>query len=136
MKHDQPAPELSVVIPLHNEEGNFPELHRRLLEIIPRLTENFEIIYINDGSADRTLSLLRDAAAWEARIKYVSFSRNFGHQGALLAGIVHSTGKAIVTMDGDLQDPPELLPEMFQKFCEGFNVVYARRASREGESFF
>lgn len=95
-----------------------------------------ELVLVNDGSADRTLEMVKELAATDSRVRYVSFSRNFGHQSAISAGMSAARGEAIVTMDGDLQDPPELVMEMYQRFKEGFKVVYAKRKNREGEGFF
>ncbi len=96
----------------------------------------YELIFVNDGSVDDSLKILKEFALFDERIKFVSFSRNFGHQNAVMAGIVHSTGEAIVIIDGDLQDPPELIPEMYTKYVEGYKVVYAKRKHRLGESVF
>jgi len=96
---------------------------------------NYEIIYVNDGSKDNSLNILKMLAAAESHTKFIDFSRNFGHQLAITAGIEHANGIYIVAMDGDGQDPPELIPEMYSKANEGFEVVYARRRKREGESF-
>ena len=132
MKKTSPA--LSIVIPLHNEEGNLSHLHQRLIPTVASVTQAYEIIYVNDGSKDATLSMVKALAVQDDRVHYISFSRNFGHQMAIMSGIEHATGDAVVIMDGDLQDPPELIPELWQKYREGFKVVYAQRRSREGET--
>lgn len=128
--------DLSVVIPIYNEEGNIPLLHERLTRTLEEMKVGYEFIFINDGSRDRSVELLRELAQKDSHVKYIDFSRNFGHQIAVSAGLDHSRGEAVVIMDADLQDPPELLAEMYRKYKEGFEVVYARRRSRQGESWF
>lgn len=128
--------DLSVVIPIYNEEGNIPLLYERLTKVLEAMQVSYEFIFINDGSRDRSVELLRDLAQKDSHVKYIDFSRNFGHQIAVSAGLDHSRGEAVVIMDADLQDPPELLAEMYRKYKEGFEVVYARRRSRQGESWF
>jgi len=127
--------DISVVIPVYNEEMNIGKLHSRLVNTMTTMQLNYEIIYVNDGSKDNSLNILKMLAAAESRTKFIDFSRNFGHQLAITAGIEHANGIYIVAMDGDGQDPPELIPEMYSKANEGFEVVYARRRKREGESF-
>ncbi len=129
------AVELSVIIPIYNEERIIPELYRRLRESVSQITGRYELIFINDGSSDRSLSELLKLAEQDPRVRYINFSRNFGHQIAVTAGLDHCRGQAVVIIDGDLQDPPELIPEMYRKHLEGYEVVYARRAERKGESF-
>lgn len=128
--------ELSVVIPVFNEEKVLHELIARLLTACERISSRFELIFVNDGSADATLQKLKEHAKAENRIKYIGFSRNFGHQSAVMAGIRHSKGEAVVLIDGDLQDPPELIPELYAEFKKGYKVVYAKRVHRKGETFF
>ena len=128
--------EISVVIPLYNEELNVHELYTRLSQSMMLISDNYELIFINDGSSDKTLHLLKARAVEDAHVKYISFSRNFGHQNAIMAGISNAKGKAIVIIDGDLQDPPEVIPELYAKYKEGFHVVYAKRKVREGENYF
>lgn len=127
---------LSIIVPIYNEEQIIPELHRRLSEAAQIITSDYELIFVNDGSKDGSLFELIKLTKKDSKAYYINFSRNFGHQIAVTAGVDHSTGNAVVIIDGDLQDPPELIPEMYQKHKEGFEVVYAKRASREGESFF
>lgn len=127
---------LSVVIPVFNEEQVLDELISRLSLACEEIGGDFELIFVNDGSSDGTLQKLRNYAAVENRIRYVSFSRNFGHQNAVMAGILRSRGDAVVLIDGDLQDPPELIPELYTKYKEGCKVVYAKRVHRKGETFF
>lgn len=124
---------LSVVVPVFNEEGNLRELHRRLRVVLPTLAAEFEIIFVDDGSRDGTLAVLEELAGKDSAVKYLSFSRNFGHEIASSAGLDHAGGDAVVLMDGDLQDPPEAIGELVARWREGFDVVYAVRRSRQGE---
>lgn len=128
-------PEISIVIPVFNEEQNIELLYQRLITTMEALAQPFEIIYVNDGSKDRSLQVLLKLASTDQRVKYIDLSRNFGHQLAITAGIELAQSEYIVVMDGDGQDPPELLPELYHKAKEGFEVVYARRRKRDGESF-
>jgi polyisoprenyl-phosphate glycosyltransferase len=131
-----PRPTLSIVLPIYNEEEVIPELHKRLQELLATLKLEAEVLFVNDGSRDGSMNLLREVAASEARYRVLSFSRNFGHQTAITAGIDYARGRAVVVMDADLQDPPEVVLEMVQRWREGFDVVYGRRNRREGETFF
>lgn len=129
-------PEISVIIPCYNEEKSIQLMYDRLISSISSITTNFEFIFINDGSIDNShLELIR-LSKEDSRVKYINFSRNFGHQIAVTAGLDHSTGSAVVIIDGDLQDPPEVIPEMYAKHKEGFEVVYGQRIKRNGEGFF
>lgn len=128
-------PQLSIIIPIYNEEGNIPKLFERLTNVISVLHSDAEFIFINDGSLDGSIRLIKELALLHPNVRYVDFARNFGHQIAVTAGIDHCKGKAAVIIDADLQDPPELIVEMFQKWKEGYEVVYAKRRSREGESY-
>ncbi len=128
-------PALSVVIPVYNEEMNIGKLYQRLCNALKPLNIDWEVVYINDGSKDRSLSILHGLAESDSHVKYIDFSRNFGHQLAITAGIEHAKGEWIVIMDGDGQDPPELIPDLLGKAKEGFEVVYARRRKRDGENF-
>ncbi|MCB0115439.1 MAG: glycosyltransferase family 2 protein, partial [Caldilineaceae bacterium] len=129
-------PTLSVIVPIFNEEAVIPELYRRLTEVLDKIGESWELVCINDGSRDRSVEMLRDLHDKDPRIKLVSFSRNFGHQIAITAGMDYAQGDAVVIIDADLQDPPELIATMMAKWREGYEVVYAVRADRRGESFF
>jgi len=132
-----PRPTLSLVLPIYNEEAVIPELHARLQEFLGKLAPvDAEVLFVNDGSRDRSMELLRSVAAGEPRYRILSFARNFGHQTAITAGIDYARGKAVVVMDADLQDPPEVVLAMVEKWREGFDVVYGKRRSREGETFF
>lgn len=126
---------LSIIIPIYNEEKNIEELSRRLYAVLKRVSEDFEIIYVNDGSTDKSLSLLKSLAQRDKRIKIISFSRNFGHQVAITAGLDNCRGDCAVIIDGDLQDPPELIPKLINKWQEDYQVVYAKRESRQGEPY-
>jgi len=130
---------ISVVVPLYNEDGNVAELLRRVSAIMDRVTANgdtYEIVAVNDGSNDGTLAALRAAMPAHPELTIVDLSRNFGHQIAATAGLDQARGDAIVLMDGDLQDPPELIERFLEKWREGYDVVYATRKVRKGESFF
>lgn len=128
--------ELSIVVPIYNEEKNIPILYQRLKDVASSITDNHELIFVNDGSRDASLFELMKLTETDDKAFYINFSRNFGHQIAVTAGLDHSRGKAVVIIDGDLQDPPELIPEMYKKHKEGYEVVYAQRSKRNGESWF
>jgi dolichol-phosphate mannosyltransferase len=130
------APTLTVVLPVYNEEALLPELHRRLVAALGPLGFRFEILYVDDGSSDRSLEVATALARDDPRVGVLALSRNFGHQMALTAGLDHARGEAVVLMDSDLQDPPELIPELVARWREGLDVVYARRRARPGESAF
>jgi polyisoprenyl-phosphate glycosyltransferase len=132
----QARPTLSLVLPIYNEEEVIPELDRRLQEFLARLALPAEVVFVDDGSRDRSMELLRDAAGRDPRYRVLSFARNFGHQTAITAGVDYARGQAVVVMDADLQDPPEIVLEMVAKWREGFDVVYGRRRKRSGESWF
>jgi glycosyltransferase involved in cell wall biosynthesis len=132
-------PELSLVVPIFNEEAIIDELEKRLLALLGNLHsigESWEVVLVNDGSRDRSLEMLRGLAAREPRFKVLSFSRNFGHQMAITAGVDRADGQAVIVMDADLQDPPEVVRDMVAKWREGFDVVYGVRRTRAGETFF
>jgi polyisoprenyl-phosphate glycosyltransferase len=127
---------LSVVVPCFNEEEVIRACHDRLTAILKSMPVDFEIIYINDGSTDGTIWVLKDIKNHESRVAIIDFSRNFGKEIALSAGLDHARGDAVVVIDADLQDPPELIPELYKTFLEGYDVVYAKRHARNGETFF
>lgn len=131
-----PRPALSLIIPVYNEEAILAELDRRLKAFLGEVDETWEVVFIDDGSHDRTSAGLNALAAAEPRYKVISFSRNFGHQIAITAGMDRAEGDAVVIMDADLQDPPEVVAEMIQKWREGYDVVYGQRSTRHGESIF
>ncbi|MDM8006172.1 MAG: glycosyltransferase family 2 protein [Phycisphaerae bacterium] len=124
------ALECSIVIPLCNEEQSLPTLHLRLSAVMQRLAIPYEIIYVDDGSRDRTAEIIHDLFLQDPAVKGVFLSRNFGHQAALCAGLEAATGRSVITMDGDLQDPPEVIPDLIDKWRSGYQVVFARRRSR------
>ena len=126
----------SFVIPIYNEAESLPELRRRLLPILNGLDGVAEVVLVNDGSRDGSLDIIRKICAEDDRFKCLEFSRNFGHQIAITAGMDHTSGDAIIILDADLQDPPEVVFSLIQKWKEGYEVVYAVRKSRQGESFF
>ena len=129
-------PQISIVVPLYNEEKNIRLMYDRLVSSILKITSNFEIIYVNDGSKDNSFLELVKLSKEDERVKYINFSRNFGHQIAVTAGLDYSKGTAVVIIDGDLQDPPEVIPEMYAMYKEGFEVVYGQRLKRKGDNFF
>lgn len=133
---DTALKDISIVIPIYNEEKIIPELHQRLSAAAAQVSDNYELIFVNDGSKDNSLAELVKLSYNDPKTYYINFSRNFGHQIAVTAGLDHTTGKCVVIIDGDLQDPPELIPELYAKHKEGFEVVYARRQQREGETLF
>lgn len=126
---------LSVVVPCYNEEDNIDDLFKRLISVLDPLDLKYEIICVNDGSRDQTLKRLIESHHQNSAIKIINFSRNFGKEIALTAGIEYATGQAVIPIDADLQDPPELIEEMLKKWREGYDVVYAKRRSRQGESW-
>lgn len=128
-------PELSLVLSLRNEEAVLPELVRRLQTVLTALSIRYELIFINDASTDRSSALLEDYARAFSEVKVLQLSRRFGIQASIVAGIQHAGGDAVLTMDADLQDPPELIPEMVKKWREGADVVHMVRSEREGESW-
>ena len=129
------TPKYSLVIPVYNEEANLQQLNSEIKHVMSKLNESYEVIYINDGSRDHSLLVLRDLVKQDKNVKFLSFSRNFGHQAALTAGLDHAKGQAIISMDSDLQDPPQLLPEMIEKWKQGYEIVYARRKRRHDRFF-
>ena len=128
---------ISVIVPMYYEEEVAKECYTRLKNVLEKIENyNYEIIFVNDGSKDKTLEILKEIAKENKKVKIISFSRNFGHQCAVTAGLRYVTGDAIVIIDADLQDPPELIPEMIKLWEEGNEVIYGKRKSREGESRF
>lgn len=127
---------VSVVLPVHNEEGNILELYQRIEKVFQTSQHEFEVIFVDDGSQDRSLEIMDDLAAKDPRVKYIALARNFGHQHALTAGLDFAKGDAIITMDSDLQHPPELIPELLTHWAAGYPVVYTIRRATEGIPFF
>lgn len=129
-------PLVSVVLPVFNEEGNLRELHSRLRAVFGRAEMAYEVIFVDDGSTDNSLRIIKEISREDEHCRCVSFSRNFGHEAASTAGLQRAQGDAVVLMDADLQDPPELIPTLIEKWKEGCEVVYVRRRKRTGESVF
>lgn len=129
-------PTISVIAPNFNESGTVPEFYRRVRTTMESLGETWELVWIDDGSTDGSTETIRQIARQDAHVRPVIFARNFGHQLAVTAGLDHSRGQAVIIMDSDLQDPPEVIPDMIAKWREGFEVIYAMRTEREGESWF
>ena len=128
---------ISLVVPMYYEEKVVQECYKRLTEVLSKIEKyDYEIIFINDGSKDKTLELLEEIAKKDFNVKILSFTRNFGHQAAVTAGLKYVSGDAIVIMDADLQDPPELIPDMLKYWEQGNQVIYGKRKSRKGESTF
>jgi len=126
----------SVIVPVYNEELVIDTCWKRLTAVMKSLNEPYEIIFVNDGSRDNSKQLLTDLGKRDHHIHIISFSRNFGHQAAITAGMDHAKGQAIIVIDADLQDPPELIPQMINKWKQGFHVVYGKRSKRTGETIF
>jgi dolichol-phosphate mannosyltransferase len=129
-------PVYSIVAPVFNEEETLPRFYERITAVMEQVGEPFELILVNDGSRDNSSRVLRELHERDPRIRVVSFSRNFGHQIAISAGLDHARGEAVVIIDSDLQDPPEVIPELIARWKDGVEVVYAQRATRAGETRF
>lgn len=129
-------PRYSIVAPIYNEEGNIALLYERIRTVMESLDEPWELILVNDGSRDRSPEMITELAERDARIKVLHFARNFGHQIAVTAGIDFASGDAVILIDADLQDPPELILKMIEQWKAGYEVVYAIREERKGESWF
>lgn len=129
-------PTFSIIAPIYNEECCLEELYRRISEVMDQTHEPWELVLINDGSRDASPEMIRKLAAADKRVRPVMFARNFGHQIAVTAGLDYSRGQAVIIIDADLQDPPEVILEMIEKWRSGAQVVYAVRGEREGESWF
>jgi dolichol-phosphate mannosyltransferase len=130
------TPRFSVVVPLYNEEEVIAECHKRLKTVMDTCGDSYELIFVDDGSRDSTLAMARVIAENDSNLRVLSFSRNFGHQTAITAGMDAAGGDAVVVIDADMQDPPEVIPQMIEKWREGYQVVYGLRSKRKGESFF
>jgi len=130
------SPIFSIIAPIYNESKNLPELYRRLCEVMETVNEPWELVLVDDGSSDGSTDLLHELAKHDRHVRPVIFARNFGHEIAVTAGLDYARGQAVIMMDADLQDPPEVILEMIARWREGFEVVYAKRSEREGESWF
>lgn len=126
----------SIVIPVYNEEVVISQTYQRLKQVMDTTKESYELIFVNDGSSDHTLEIIKSIQAQNEEVKLISFSRNFGHQIAITAGMDYASGAAVVVIDADLQDPPELILKLAAKWQEGYDVVYAKRTKRKGETWF
>jgi polyisoprenyl-phosphate glycosyltransferase len=126
----------SIIAPIFNEFENLPVLYRRVKEVMDSTGENWELILVDDGSSDNSTERIRELAAMDERLRPIIFARNFGHQIAVTAGLDYARGQAVVIIDADLQDPPEVILDLIKKWKEGYEVVYAVRAERQGESWF
>jgi glycosyltransferase involved in cell wall biosynthesis len=129
-------PVYSIVAPVYNEAGILQQFYERVSSVMNGMGESWELVFVNDGSRDGSLAVIEALAAADPHVKYINFARNFGHQTAVTAGIDYSTGDAVVLIDTDLQDPPEVIPKMAEQWKAGYQVVYAIRAKRAGESWF
>jgi polyisoprenyl-phosphate glycosyltransferase len=127
---------ISIVVPVFNEEGNLPELYRRVATVMKCLHLPFELIFVDDGSTDRSLDIMLELSVKDKNVKIIQLSRNFGHQSAIIAGIDHACGEAVIMMDSDLQHPPELIEKLIEKWHEGNDVVYTCRDQTQDESLF
>jgi dolichol-phosphate mannosyltransferase len=127
----EPTIDFSVVVPVYEEEENVQELHRRLTRTMEALARPYEVIFINDGSEDGTLEQLRAIQGDDPNVRILNLARNFGHQAAVTAGLDHAVGEAVIVMDGDLQDPPEVIPDLVARWREGYDVAYAVRTKRK-----
>lgn len=127
---------ISIIIPAYNEEESMPLLYERLKKLMNSISNyEFEVLFVNDGSKDKTIQIIKELRKQDERICYVDFSRNFGKEIAMIAGLDYAKGDAVIFMDADLQDPPELIPELIKYWEEGYDDVYARRSSRKGETW-
>src|SRR5512139_1518083 len=126
----------SIVAPIYNEADNIPVLYQRICEVLDSTGEDWELLLVNDGSTDHSADIIQQLASQDARVRPIIFARNFGHQIAVTAGLDYSRGQAVVIIDADLQDPPEVILDLIAKWREGYEVVYAIRSEREGESKF
>lgn len=136
MDHETQPVAFSVVVPVYNELDVLPELHHRVTKVMSDLGEPWELVLVDDGSSDGSTDVIRSLGEEDSHVRPVIFARNFGHQIAISAGLDYSRGEAVIIMDADLQDPPEVLPDLIQQWREGYEIVYAVRSSRQGESFF
>jgi polyisoprenyl-phosphate glycosyltransferase len=129
-------PTLSVIVPVYNEEEVIPEMYRRITSVLEGIGKPYELILVNDGSSDDSFRMLHALHMRDPRVRVINFARNFGHQMAITAGMDYAQGDAVVVIDSDLQDPPEVIPEMVARWREGYQLIYGVRTEREGESWF
>ncbi len=135
MAINKSIPDISIIVPLYNEQDNIYLLYTSICEVMNNAGISFELIFVDDGSNDNSLSIIKDLSKNDSRVRFFSFSRNFGHEAASSCGFKMARGKTAVLIDADMQDPPSLIPEMYKKWKEGYEVVYAKRISRQGETF-
>ncbi|QDU64879.1 hypothetical protein Pan216_57720 [Planctomycetes bacterium Pan216] len=133
-QRDPNRPLLSIVVPVFNEEDCLEALHQRLTEVFADLEDGYEIIFINDGSRDRSAQIMRQLAERDPKVGYYSFSRNFGHESATSCGLERANGQTVVIIDADLQDPPEVIHEMLERWREGYDLIVGQRTKRDGET--
>ncbi len=127
---------ITIIIPAYNEEEALPMLYNRLIKVIDGLTNyDFELLFVNDGSKDKTINIVKNLRQHDCRVSYIDFSRNFGKEIAMIAGLDYAIGDCVIFIDADLQDPPELIPELIKYWEQGYDDVYARRRTRKGETF-
>jgi glycosyltransferase involved in cell wall biosynthesis len=129
-------PTISIIAPNYNESGSISEFYKRISVVMQDLGETWELVWVDDGSTDGSTEMIRELASQDPHVRPVVFARNFGHQLAVTAGLDYSRGQAVVIMDSDLQDPPEVIPDLVEKWRQGYEVIYAVRTEREGESWF
>lgn len=129
-------PVFSIIVPIYNEEPTLPELYKRIVAVMESTGDAWEFVMVDDGSSDRSPELIQEYAKKDGRVRPVIFARNFGHQIAVTAGLDYCRGQAVIIIDADLQDPPEVILELIEKWRQGFEVVYAIRKARQGESWF
>ncbi len=130
------SPNISIVLPIFHEELIIPTLFKRIEKVLSDNFSSYEVIFVNDGSTDKSIEMIKTICHQNPSYHYISFSRNFGHQKALMAGMRNSKGQTVVIMDSDLQDPPEFIPTLYHKLQEGYEMVYTQRSKRKGESIF
>ena len=126
----------SILVPMYNEEEVIEETYHRLKNVMDKIGESYELVFVNDGSKDKSAQIISELVKTDENIRLIDFSRNFGHQIAVTAGLDYVQGQAIVIIDADLQDPPEVIPQMLEKWREGYDVVYGKRLKRQGETAF
>jgi polyisoprenyl-phosphate glycosyltransferase len=136
VSHSPARPTFSVVAPIYNEAETLPQFYARIIAVMESLGEPFELVLVNDGSQDSSYRIMRELNQRDPRVRVIDFSRNFGHQMAISAGLEYARGQAVVIIDSDLQDPPEVIPSLIARWREGAEVVYAQRSHRKGETIF
>src|SRR5579859_3523508 len=133
---ETPCPVYSIIAPVFNEEETLPQFYQRIIQIMEQVGDPFELVLVNDGSRDGSFQIMQALHKQDSRVRIIDFSRNFGHQIAISAGLDYARGQAIIIIDADLQDPPEVIPALIERWKTGVEVVYAQRTKREGETRF